>query len=214
MKHMPIPRLRPLVPLAVMGLLGLLSACNVVPPAADDPTRYFILSDPQVAAVPAPAAGAARVGLREIKLESYLRRREIIVRTGENEIQFMDFRRWAEPLDAAVSRIIRLRMQEAPEVAQVLVAPFPIDQALDYDVAIDIRRCEGAVAASGKYVASFSATFEITTAGADPHLVVRKLYTAPDAGWDGRDFQRLASLLSADVSALGQEILAGIPAKN
>jgi uncharacterized lipoprotein YmbA len=208
------PRPRMLIPCAVVGLLGLLAACNVVPPPSDDPTRYFILSDPAAAAVQAPPAGAARIGLREISLESYLRKREIVVRTGDNEIQFRDFRRWAEPLESAIVRIVRLRLLEAPEVAQVYTEPFPLDQAPDFEVKIDVRRCEGAATPSGKYVASFAASLEISTTGATPHVVTRKLFTAPDAAWDGRDFDRLASLLSADVAALGQEVAADIPARN
>jgi uncharacterized lipoprotein YmbA len=208
------PRLRSLVPGALAGLLGLLAACNVVPPASDDPTRYFLLSDPPPAVVQAPAAGAVRIGLKEIGLESYLRKKEMVVRTGENEVEFRDFRRWAEPLDASIVRVLRLRLLGAPGVAEVFAAPFPADQARDYDVTIEVRRCEGAATPAGGFVASFAAMVEISTAGADPHPVSRKLFTAPDAAWDGRDFERLASLLSADVSAVAQEIVAGIPARN
>jgi uncharacterized lipoprotein YmbA len=214
MNHMTPRRFHPLVPVATALLLGLLAACNVVPPAEEDPTRYFVLSDPVAAAVQAPEAGAVRIGLREIKLESYLKKREMVVRTGANEVEFRDFRRWAEPLDAAVTRIVRLTLLEAPEVAQVGTEPFRPDQQRDFDVAIDVRRCEGAMTGPGKYVASFVATVEISTAGANPHVVSRKRFTAPDAPWDGRDFDRLASLLSADISALAQDVVTGLPAKN
>jgi hypothetical protein len=37
---------------------------------------------------------------------------------------------------------------------------------------------------------------------------------APGSAWDGHDFGQLASLLSADASALGQEIAAVIAARN
>jgi uncharacterized lipoprotein YmbA len=208
------PRSRPLVSCAVVGLLGLLAACNVVPPPSDDPTRYFILSDPAGAAVQAPAAGAALIGLKEIHLESYLKRREIVVRTGDNEVQFRDFSRWAEPLESAITRVLRLRLLEAPEVAQVYTAPFPPDFEPDYEVSIDVRRCEGSAASSGRFVASFEATIEVATTGSAPHVVSRKLFSAPDAAWDGKDFDRLANLLSADVAALGQEVVADIPARN
>jgi hypothetical protein len=36
---------------------------------------------------------------------------------------------------------------------------------------------------------------------------------APDQAWDGRDFDHLAGLLSADVVGLAREILAELPAK-
>jgi hypothetical protein len=209
-----LSRLRPLLPCAVVGLLGLLAACNVVPPPEDDPTRYFVLSDPVSSVIPAPAAGAARIGLRQGKLESYLNKKEMVVRIGENEVEFRDFRRWAEPLDAAIARVLRRRLLESSGVARVYTEPFPVDQDRDFDVTIDVRRCEGLLTPTGKYVASFAATVEISTAGANPHMVSRTLFDAPDAAWDGRDFDRLASLLSADVSALGQEILSRIAAKD
>jgi uncharacterized lipoprotein YmbA len=209
-----LPRLRLLFPCAAVGLLGLLAACNVVPPAEEDPTRYFILSDPVSTAVASPSAGGARIGLREVNLESYLKKKEMVVRTGENEIEFRDFRRWAEPLDAAIVRVLRRRLLEGSGVAQVYAEPFPADRARDFDVTIDVRRCEGLLGPNGKYVASFSAMVEISTSGDSPHVVSRTLFTAPDAAWDGKDFDRLANLLSADVSALGQEVLSGIAAKN
>jgi uncharacterized lipoprotein YmbA len=209
-----IPLLRRLAPCAAIGLLALLAACNVVPPPQDDPTQYFVLSDPAVQSAQVPAAGAVRIGLRPVTLESYLRRKEMVVRTGDNEIVFRDFRRWAEPLDGAIGRIVRLRLLGAPEVAQVYSEPFPADQERDYDVSIDVRRCEGSLDSSGKYSASLSATIEISTPGTSPHVVARKLFAAPAGAWDGRDFGRLASLLSADISALGQEVVAEIPARN
>ena len=199
---------------AAAGFLCLRAACTVVPPPQDDPTRYFVLSDSSGQQVEAPAAGAVRIGLRSVRLESYLKRKEMVVRTGANEVEFRDYRRWAEPLDAAIARIVRMRLLESPEVAQVVTDPFPLDQERDYDVAIDVRRCEGSLDASGRFKASLSATIEISTSGANAHVVARRLFTAPAAAWDGRDFDRLASLLSSDISALGQDVLAAIPPKN
>jgi hypothetical protein len=94
----------------------------------------------------------------------------------------------------------------------VLTEPFPFDQQRDYDVSIDVRRCEGALEGSG-YKAEFSALIEISTTGPDPRIVVRKLFEAPAADWDGINYDRLASLLSSDVSALGQEVASSIPPK-
>lgn len=209
------PGTGPLIPIALAGLACALAACNVVQPAQEDPTRYFVLSEPAVrpGQAPAPAAGV-RIGLRAVRLENYLHRREMVVRTGENEIQFRDYRRWAEPLDAGVARVLRTRLLASPEVAQVYAEPFPADQERDFDVSIEVRRCEGSLAPSGKYAASLSAAIEVWTAGTNPHIVAHRVFVAPDAAWDGRDFDRLASLLTADVSALGQEVLADLPPRN
>jgi uncharacterized lipoprotein YmbA len=192
--------------------LGLLPGCNVAQPAQDDPTRYFVLSDPATSTVAVPAASAPRIGLHAIRLESYLKHREMVVRTAANEVQFKDYRRWAEPLDAAVGRVLRVSLVTSDSVSQVLSEPFPFDQQRDYDVMVDVRRCEGSYEGSA-YKAEFSAFVEISTAGSDPKVVSRKLFTAPAADWDGTDYDRLASLLSADISALGQDIASSLPPK-
>jgi len=204
-----------LTPILLTGLLLAPSACNVVQPAQEDPTRYFVLSDPVAppGQAPAPAAGA-RIGLRAVRLEGYLSRRQFVVRTGANEVQFRDYRLWAEPLDGAIARVLRARLLASPEVARVYTEPFPPDQERDFDVLVEVSRFEGVAGAEGRYAASLSAVIEISTAGASPRVVARKVFTAPDAAWDGRDFDRLARLLTADVSALGGEIVADLPARN
>jgi uncharacterized lipoprotein YmbA len=218
MKH-PTPSYpRFLARCAAVGLLGALAGCNVIPPAQEDATRYFILSSGAPAgagAAQAPAApGSLRIGLRPVALGGYLDHPTMVVRTGANEIRFEDFRRWAEPLDAGIARVLRSRLLASPEVAQVYVEPFPLDQERDFDVSIKVVRCEGAGTAAGRYVASLEATIEISAAGATPRVVSRKVFVAPDAAWDGSDFGRLASLLTADVDSLAREVLAGIPPKS
>jgi len=200
------------------GVLVALAGCNVIPPAQEDATRYFILSGAAPEGVragqPAAAPGGLRIGLRRVALESYLDHRTMVVRTGANEIRFEDYRRWAEPLDAGVARALMSGLLASPDVAQVYAEPFPVDQERDFDVSVKVVRCEGVETSAGKYVASLEATIEITAPGAAPRVVSRRLFIAPVESWDGVDFGRLASLLTKDVGALAREALAGIPPKN
>jgi uncharacterized lipoprotein YmbA len=205
----------PLVRLSAVVLLTAFAGCNVVPPAQDDATRYFVLSDPAASLhAEALAHGQLRIGITSTVLEGYLKNREMIVRTGENEVAFRDYRRWAEPLDTAISRIVQTTLLASPTVAEVSVAPFPFDQKRDFDVSLKILRCEGAESSSGKFTASLSAVIEISTTGEGAHVIGRRLFVAPALGWDGASYEQLASLLSLDAAALGREILAGIPAKD
>jgi uncharacterized lipoprotein YmbA len=209
------PLLRTFARCAALGLLAI-AGCNIVPPAQEDTTRYFVLSDnglPAVVAGEAPAAGTLRIGLRTVRLEGYLKGRQMIVRNGANEVRFEDFRRWAEPLDTAITRIVRSRLLSGPAVAQVYAEPFPFDQERDYDVSIEVSRFEGAVDANGKFVASLAATIEISTTGANSRVVSRRGFEAPVREWDGADFDHLAELLNSDVAALAQEVASELPAK-
>jgi uncharacterized lipoprotein YmbA len=204
-----------IVRLSAIGLLAAFAGCDVVPPAQEDATRYFVLSDPAISVqAGAQPHGQLRIGIKSVVLEGYLKHREMIVRTGENEVAFKDYRRWAEPLDTAISRIVQAALANSPTVAEVDSAPFPLEQKRDFDVSIRILRCEGAVSSSGKFAASLSAMVEISTTGDDAHVVGRRLFVAPPAAWDGTNFQQLASLLSVDAAALGRDVLSGIPAKD
>ena len=95
-------------PLVLLGAgLGLLGSagCQILPEAQSDPTRFYVLSATTAAA--APAAGAPVVRVRSIEAAEYLRARPMIVRRGGNEIEFREFARWGEPLEAGVGRVVR-----------------------------------------------------------------------------------------------------------
>lgn len=205
-------RARSLIRCAVPCALLAAAGCSVVPPAQEDATRYYVLAVPGLAA--SGAQGGIRIGLSGVSLGGYLKRREMVVRTGPNEVEFRDYRRWAEPLDEAIARIVQSSLLASPGVSQVWVAPFPTDLDRDFDVSIAVTRCEGAASRSGKYVAAMAASIEVSTSGANARVVARRLFVAPDEPWDGEDYGRLAGLLSGDAAALGREVLAAIPPKS
>ncbi len=191
----------------VLGLgLLLLAGCDVIPAPQADPTRYYVLSDSGPAPAEASVGPGLRLGLRSVELAGYLKSPDLIVRRGPNELAPQDYARWAEPLDSGIARLVRDQLRADPAVSRVYQQPFPLDADRDYDVSVAVARCEG-----GAGSAHFAATVEISTAGDNPHLVARRTFLAPDAAWDGRDFGRLAGLLSADVQALGKDIVAALP---
>ena len=199
------------------GVLGLLLAgCNIIPPPSADPTRYYVLSSSAASApVAVPSAGALTLGLKNVEVSPYLRKGTLVVRTGENEVTFPNDARWGVPIEQDIARALRDGLSAATAVGRVLVQPFPFEGKRDYDVHVQVLRCEGVVAQrGGGATASFSALIEInSTAGGAP-VVARKLFVAPDAAWDGKDFAQLAAQLSAAVSALGTEVVGLLPKKN
>lgn len=194
------------------GLL-LLDGCNVIPPVQPDTTRYYVLSGPTVAPTPSqPANGTLRLGLRPVEIAPYLRRGSLVVRASDNEVAFANDARWAEPLEQEIGNALRQRLLAAPGVMRVLVPPFPFEPVRDFDISVQVLRCEGAREGGGA-VARFAAVIEISTGGVDAQVVTRKTFVAPDAAWDGKDFARLAALLSDAVAALSQDVVALLPEK-
>jgi uncharacterized lipoprotein YmbA len=201
------------IALPLCGAIGaFLAACNMVQPPQADAVRYYVLGGPSPSGAPAQApATGLRVGLKNVELAGYLKTLSIAVRRGPNEIVLNDYARWAESLDAAISRMLRGGLEASPAVARVFQQPFPFDADRDCDLSVRILRCEGALEPNGRAVARFAAEIEVTSAGPNPRLIARKEFTAPELPWDGRDYSRLASLISDDVAALAREASALLP---
>jgi uncharacterized lipoprotein YmbA len=190
------------------------SGCNVIPPVQPDATRYYVLSGPSVAEAAArSSSGTWQIGMRAVDVPPYLRRGSMVVRAGENEVSFAETARWAEPVEQEIAAVLRQHLSAAAPVARVLTPPFSIERTRDFDVGVQILRCEGVRESAGRSVARFAATFEISTVGENSQVVVKKTFVASDAAWDGRDFGQLAALLSAAAGALSQEIVAALPEK-
>lgn len=198
---------------AVLCLL-LHAGCSLLPPVQADATRYYVLTGPAPGGSEAqPIGGALRLGLKAVEIAPYLKKGLLVVRTGDNEVAFAADARWAEPLDLEIARTLRLRLLAAPAVGRVFVAPFPLDEKRDFDVSVQVLRCEGVREEGSRALARFVALLEITTAGANARVVARKNFLVPDAAWDGKDFARLAALLGDAVGALAQQVAAALPEK-
>jgi uncharacterized lipoprotein YmbA len=194
-------------------MLLLLSGCKILPEATEDPTRYFVLNGPVATepAAPRPAA-THQLGLRPVELPGYLyNHKDIVVRTGANELRFQDYARWAEPLDSGINRVLRERLLSADTIAGVTTYPFSIDVRRDYDVVVRVLNCEGLMVGKKGGVARFVATYDIIASGAGGQVVARRTFTAPEQAWDGADFGALARLLSDDVAKLSDDIVANLP---
>lgn len=196
------------------GLLASLSVtgCSVLPQPVEDPTRYYLLSSATASTTQTPTASqqnGVRVGVRSVELAPYLRgTRTIVVRNGANEIRYQDYARWAEPLDLAVQRAIRERLESSENVSAAEVAPFAPEARRDYDVSVRLLQCEGGAGGNGKSGVQFSASYEIADVRNQGQIVARKTFIAPQTDWNGSDFAALAAKLGDDAQALGNDIAA------
>ena len=175
----------------LFGAALLLAGCNVIPPPQTDATRTYVLTGalPTAESPTAPATATLRIGLRRIELGSYLDTRDMVVRNGPNQIELQDYARWAEPLEAGISRLLQSQLSAAPTVGRVYAQPFPFDSERDYDVRVAILRCEGSIAAGRPASAQFAASIEIATPSPQSKVVSHRIFVAPEAAWDGTGLQ-------------------------
>jgi len=181
--------------------LGTLVACSL-PQAQPDLTRYYLLDEVTHKADVAEVVGEPpRIVLRPIMVPEYLRGRIMQVRVGDNELQFIDQARWAEPLESGMARVLREDLSQRP--ARVRISPRGGEEH-EYDVAVNLRRCEGMLPAG---VARLAARIEIFATGNDPKLVAQEDFTLDVPGWDGKDYGQLAKKLSEAADALAERIV-------
>jgi uncharacterized lipoprotein YmbA len=156
--------------------------------------------------------GIHQIGLRPVELPGYLRNhKDMVVRTGANELHFQDYARWAEPLEAGVNRVLKEHLLSTETIGGVTTYPFSVDIRRDYDVVVRVLNCEGLTLGSKEVVARFAAAYDIVASGAGGQVVVRRTFTAPDQAWDGADFGALARLLSEDIAKLSEDIAGNLP---
>ena len=189
-----------------VATLAAISACSL-PQAQPDLTRFYLLNEvTHKADVNEVVGQPPRIVLRPVIVPEYLRGKIMQVRVADNELRFIDQARWAEPLEAGMTRVLREDLSQRP--ARVRVVARGGDEH-DYDVAVNLRRCEG-VLPNG--AARLAARIEILGTGTDPKLVAQEDFSFDVAGWDGKDYGQLAKKLSEAADALTERIVALIPA--
>lgn len=211
MKHH--TRLPSLAGLLALGLFAL-PACSLLPEAAPDLTHYHTLSlPPAVESANPDNKGSLNIALRKVDVSPYLAKGLLVVRTGDNEVLFDDYARWAEPLEAAIARNLQACLQNKPGIARVSIPPLRFDGARNYDLIIRVLRADG-LRESGSATTRFVAVIEVHSAGAGSGLLAQRNFTAPPLAWDGKDYNSLANALSSSVQLLADEITSMLEATN
>jgi uncharacterized lipoprotein YmbA len=167
-----------------------LTSCNLAQPQADS-VRYFTLSSP--AGAP-PVAEGTRV--RPVQLAGQLHGRAMTVRIADQEVIYLEEVRWAEPLDEAITQLLRTRLGAVPG---------------DATVTVQVQRCE-LVRSNGNRV-ELAATYAIVPAGGDKSSALHGAFTATPRVWDGKDYGALVGLIRDAVGELGDAIAAALPEK-
>ena len=195
----------------LLAVLAISTGCTVVPSAKVDTTRFFVLSGAEVKETQATSTSGKKISIRKIEIPAYLQTRSIVVKQNSNEVRIEDMNRWAEPLESAIGRVLKVGLLQNSHVSSVDFAPLSMDAERDYDVSITIHKCEGSIESIGKILAKFSASVEISTPSPDSEIVAKYNFVAPDSDWDGTNFSKLAEALSTDILALGSDIPNHIP---
>ena len=82
-------------------------------------------------------------GISHVSLPKYLRKSQIVTRTGNNELHLAEFDRWAGKIEEDIGRVIAENLTYLLSTDKVLSYPTMEAVELDYNVKLDISRFDG-----------------------------------------------------------------------
>ena len=193
MKTRPSPppgRVRPMV----LGLaLGLLAACGATPQE-----RFYTLS--AAAAAPAgamPAAAAIFVG--PVAVPDAVDRLPMVLTTGPNQVEIADLHRWAEPLEAAIPRVVAENLRRELGAANVAWSRHASGGTYAQRVAIEVQRFESSVADGATLDAIWTVT-PAKGAARTGRSVIREPASSADPAGIAAAHSRALARLAADIA--------------
>jgi uncharacterized protein len=124
-------------------------AAGLVACGASTPIRFYTLDATAVASA-APALAGRRILVGPVEFPSYLERPQMAIRGAAGQIDFMEYERWAEPLDAAFTAALVNDLIVLAGTSQAMAAPVPSELRFDYRVRVRVTRFD--VDASGQAV--------------------------------------------------------------
>jgi uncharacterized lipoprotein YmbA len=189
---------------AMIGSTGCFSLGRTPPPQ-----KHFVLGADGGSrdATVLPVSFDITIGVRRLKLASYLASPFMVVRRGPNQVDFAEFHRWGEPLEAGINRVVAGALL-ALGFHEVAVAPWPTRARYDYVIQLDVVRFEGMApddpdSADGGVL--LLATWEITRE-LDGSVLARGTTDYQRQGWSVGDYPGLVTLLDDGLGVLADDL--------
>ncbi len=121
-------------PILALVVTLFLASCNVLKPVKDTSVHHLL-----DAAIPEQKATAATpaIAISRPALPSYLDRQQLVSRSSGGTLQMNSYHLWAEPLDAAISRVTSLNLGRLTH--SLNIQPVENFVTLDYTSVLEIR---------------------------------------------------------------------------
>lgn len=172
-----------------------LAACNTSPPV-----RYFSL-EPVFEVVENSAEVQPIVGLGQLRTPNFLFRSQLVTRDRGGELVVHDFRRWSEPLDQAIHRVVAANTDSLVNDMTVIGFPYESQIRPDYRVHGNVERFDTDTSGEAVLIVQWSMT---TRDGTVLTPLRRSRYASRAANPD--DPAAVVSALNEVLGAFSQDI--------
>ena len=190
-------------PAALPALLALAFGLGCLRPSPSPPVVYYTLSPVQPGAAPAGKAALA-VEVLPVRIPELLQRPQMLVPEGADGLTLLEARRWGNPLDRDLQRVLVRNLAVFLGSGAVVASPGGEQVGASLRVQVEVQRWD---ARGGKGLV-LEATWTITGAGGGPALAYRR--TALTEPLPGPGPEALAEAYSRSAERLSREIAEGL----
>jgi uncharacterized lipoprotein YmbA len=194
---------------SLLGLAGCFSLGRTEPLQ-----RHYVLGADRVREA-GPELGGLRdltVGMRRLRLSSYLEPPLLVVREGPNRVTYAEFHRWSEPLDGGINRAVAASLAGRARLRGIDVAPWSSGAVHDFLIQLHVQRFEGLAPddpAATEGEVHMLAAWEILRPR-DGAVLARGTTDHREGGWRVGDHAGMVRSLDAGLEALATDLLAGL----
>ena len=142
-------------------------------------------------------AGNISISVSPVSLPKYLKKSQIVTRTGNNELHLAEFDRWAGKIEEDIGRVIAENLAHMLSTDKVLSYPAISAVDIDYTIEMDISRFEGSLGESVELIARW-AIFDIQ--GKNVKSITSTRIREPVQGFDYADMVAAQSRALASLS--------------
>jgi uncharacterized protein len=186
--------------------------------AVSDPTQYYALgrvgagsteSRANASTTQGSAAGTAAegIGVGPVIMPGYLDRIQVVTRSGTDQVEFSAFRRWAEPLDDGIARVLAEEIGARVPTERIVTFPWRgvVARAIQYRVVVAVLRFDGRLGGD----VTLDTRWRIL--GRDGAELAFRRSTVSEAA-AGPGYEQMVGAMTRTLGALGQQIAAEIRA--
>ncbi|MDA0346234.1 MAG: PqiC family protein [Verrucomicrobia bacterium] len=169
------------------------------------PTHYYTLTaiDP-IEAGDNSAETVIEVGFDQVEVPDYLDRKEIAVRTGENELRYTERNLWAERPSVSLQRILTQNIErQSSKVLSLHALPWPDHSDPDIIVHLKFQSFEAQESPEARLLLKVSWTVQSTRDGT---IYKQGYFGGENLKWDKGNYSNLARGLSNGLSMVSQLI--------
>jgi uncharacterized lipoprotein YmbA len=189
----------------VVAALMMLTGCF----GKSQPPRFYTLTaeaQRQLAVSPSSAVRNAAVGIGPIQIADYLNQSKIINRSSDNRIEQAEYHQWAGSFEDNLTEVLAENLAVLVPTERIYLFPWRTSVSIDYQVALDIIRCDGRLGEAVRLVARWR-----LLSGEEKQVITVKR-SSIDESVRGNDYDALVAAQSRALARLSQEIAAAIHA--